>query len=334
MNTELICLILLGGSYVAYRKHQKDQMVNFLIELLPQSYPLETVVQRFNQKFKLNLTIQDQALVKPTGWSPRAGRSLRAYYLLQQFVSVFQSLIASQKSVEQSAKLSALGEMAAGIAHEINNPIAIIQGIAYLVIQNLKSPNPDLPNLIQKTQLIVETTIRMDKIVNGLRYFVQDDTKNPKELATLQEILDNVQVLSIDKCQKLGVTVEINLPDPQLTLYCKPMQISQVLINLVNNAADAIKELPNPWIKLSVTTNPQFINFIVQDCGPGIPLAIQDKILQPFFTNKVTTKSSGMGLGLSIAKRITDQHQGLISIDNDSPYTTFIVSIPQRLETT
>lgn len=322
----LLFLIIISG-YAYYKKRQAEEMINFILILLPQVLPFDQVITTFNQKFKTSLVLQQEQLILPSQWN---FKEYLAYNLLLKFTPVFQTLYDSQKSLTQATKLSTLGEMAAGLAHEINNPIAIIQGIAYLIKDKLQAPEIDLDNLSQKTQLIIDTTQRMDKIVNGLRYFVQDDSRNPYEIATIQEIIDSVQVLSIDKCNKLGVRVETNLTDPEAVLYCKPIQISQVLINLVNNACDAIKDTDNPWIKLSVQENNQNFIFIVQDSGLGIPLELQDKILQPFFTNKLTTKSSGMGLGLSIAKRIINQHQGQIDIDSSNPNTTFIVTIPKK----
>lgn len=325
MSSGLI-LSLTVLSYTIYRCVQSERLLRFVIQLLPKNLTLEQIVTELNQEFNLSLQIVDQIIVPPQGWGLKAGQNTRAYLLINKFLPAFNSLLNSQKLLEQAAKLSALGEMAAGIAHEINNPIALIQGVAFM-IQNKLEGNQDL---MKKIQFIIETTQRMDKIVNGLRYFMQDDAKYPKEYAGIQEILDSVQILSIDKCRKNGVDVAIEIIDPTLNIYCKPMQIAQVLINLVNNSFDAVKDTTNPWIKISVQSLDESVVFLVQDSGQGIPVSIQEKILQPFYTSKATTKSSGSGLGLSIAKRIVDQHQGIIKVDNSHANTTFFVKLSKH----
>lgn len=128
---------------------------------------------------------------------------------------------------------------------------------------------------------------------------------------------------------KVKITKEI--PE-DLIFLCKPTQISQVLINLINNSFDAIQSLPEKWIHIHCFQEDKSLVFEVSDSGTGISEEIKNKILKNFYTNKVTTKTSGLGIGLSIAKRIIDQHFGTITIKEGVPNTTFVVRIPIRRE--
>ncbi len=243
----------------------------------------------------------------------------------------------NNKSMENQAKLAALGEIAAGIAHEINNPVAIVHGKAQLIelqIEEAKETNSpiSIEELHENTQDILQTVARIDKIINSLRYFVRDDSRNPLTMANVEEILDNVQVLSIDRCKKNGVLVQIEKNIKKDTSFlCKPTQISQVLINLINNSFDALQsvEQKEKWIKIICSEDKENILFKIIDNGPGIPKEMQDKILNSFYTSKTSTKNNGLGIGLTIAKRIVDQHLGLIYLDKEAKYTTFNISLPK-----
>lgn len=243
----------------------------------------------------------------------------------------------NQKKLEQQAKLAALGEIAAGIAHEINNPVAIVHGKTQLIdlqIQESKESNQpiNMEELEENVQDVLQTVVRIDKIINSLRYFVRDDSRNPLSWAKVEEILDNVQVLSIDRCKKHGVLVKLNKQiNLEAQIYCKPTQISQVLINLINNSFDALNnaDLKEKWIEVKCFENNEEICFQVIDSGLGIPKEAQSKILNTFYTSKATTSSSGMGIGLTIARRIVEQHYGSIKYLPNEKNTTFEVRIPK-----
>jgi signal transduction histidine kinase len=110
-------------------------------------------------------------------------------------------------------------------------------------------------------------------------------------------------------------------------LDCREVQLSQVILNLLNNAFDAISELPNKWVHLESRMNEGIIEIRVIDSGSGIPEELREKILQPFFTTKEV--GQGTGLGLSISKGIIESHGGTLSIDIKSQNTCFVIQIPQ-----
>ena len=250
-----------------------------------------------------------------------------------QFLSKdIRSLISKElyeKVISESSKMAALGEMAAGIAHEINNPLAIVHGKASICEMLLEEKDVDMNRVKEEIRDVIDTAERMDKIINSLRYFVRDDKRDPMVETSLEEILDNAQVLSVDRCKKQGINLVVEKSGED-TLLCKPTQISQVLINLVSNSVDAIKDQEGiRWIKISTKSKQESVVFEVTDSGLGISKEDGEQILNSFYTTKKFNKTSGLGLGLNIVKRIVESHFGNITIDYSCPNTKFIVEIPK-----
>ncbi len=115
---------------------------------------------------------------------------------------------------------------------------------------------------------------------------------------------------------------------PAVQIECRPTQISQVLLNILNNAFDATLERPNKWVRLEFKTKKDILEIRVSDSGSGVPLHIQEKIFEPFFTTKGPGR--GMGLGLSISKGIMEDHHGRVIYKDDLGLPMFILQIPLR----
>lgn len=221
-----------------------------------------------------------------------------------------------------SSKMASLGEMASGMAHEINNPLAIIQGkvkVISMMLEDLHITNPNLFTEIHKIKL---TTDRIDKIVKGLRNFSRASNNDPFEPISLQKLLDETLDLCSEKFKAHGIDLKIKSV-PDVTILCRPSQISQVFINLLNNSSDAIENLDKKWIEISFQTLNNKVSIIFTDSGQGIPADIATKIMEPFFTTKEVRK--GTGLGLSIAKSIVDTHHGSLWLDQSCNNTRFVI---------
>ena len=111
-----------------------------------------------------------------------------------------------------------------------------------------------------------------------------------------------------------------------ISIHCRPTQISQVLVNLIANSRHAIEELPEKWIRISAKTEGKFVEIKVTDSGKGIPEDEVDKVFDAFYTSRGPLEASG--LGLSIAKQIVESHNGSIEVVKDSPNTCFLVKLP------
>ena len=240
-----------------------------------------------------------------------------------------EQLISQRAQLATASKLSALGEMAGGIAHEINNPLAIIHGLSYQLRKRLKKNNLDETH--EAFQLIGEiemTTKRISKIIKGLKAIARTGDKDDFYPASLKTIVDDTLSLCMERFKTLGIKLSISNIHPELMIECRQIQISQVLLNLLNNAKDAITEQPERWIKIDVRQNEEKLWVSVSDSGPGIPKDILDNIFLPFFTTKPVGK--GTGLGLSISKGIIDDHGGHFFYDERAEHSTFVIILPLK----
>lgn len=224
-----------------------------------------------------------------------------------------------------SARLSALGEMAGGIAHEINNPLMIISGLSESVKRQLIQENGTEDTRVGQLSKIQEVTKRIARIIKGLKSIVRNSENDPFVESSLLQIINDTLEISQEKMKHHLIELILDFPSEDVFLKCRSSQISQVLVNLFNNAIDAISELEKPWIKVEVHNLNDSIILNVIDSGPGIPSHVVSKLMEPFFTTKEVGR--GTGLGLSISKGIIEVHGGSFRYDSSSPNTKFTIRL-------
>jgi len=238
-----------------------------------------------------------------------------------------EALMREQEAKMMAAsKLASLGEMAGGIAHEINNPLAIIHANGNL-LRDLMNENFDKAMGLKITEKIIVTTERVAKIIRGLRAISRNGDNDPFDTSTVEQIIEEALGVCREKFKVHDVTIKIENSCPLTNIECKKVQIIQVLLNFLNNAYDAIEELPERWVKIGVKENQGNIEISVVDSGPGLPPYVREKICQPFFTTKKVGK--GTGLGLSISKGIIEAHKGKLSVDDACKNTCFLITLPK-----
>ncbi len=225
----------------------------------------------------------------------------------------------------ESSRLASLGEMSAGIAHEINNPLAIIYGRILILQRKLKS-HPEFGGFAGEFEKIETMVQRISKIIDGLRAFSRDGSSDDKMNFELNKVITDIVDLCQARLNRYGVTLEIDCPESIVMLHGREVQISQVLINLVNNAADAISALGEKWVRVKIEADHEQVQITVSDSGPGISAEIRNKMMQPFFTTKEIGK--GTGLGLSISLGIINDHGGVLVYDDKARTTTFRITLP------
>jgi signal transduction histidine kinase len=230
--------------------------------------------------------------------------------------------LAQQKiALVHSEKLKALGRMAGEIAHEINNPLAIIHGNAVLI-----GGSKDASDIEEYAATIKETATRISKIVKGLRTLARDSRADPLEETLLAPLLEGVVAL----CEKSagGSKVKFEVADfrSDLLILCRNSEIWQVLMNLLNNAIDAVEGIPNPTVRIEVQEKLGAVEVAVTDNGSGVLPDILPRIHEPFFTTKEVGK--GLGLGLSISRAIVEAHGGKLFLDEGARQTRFVFSVP------
>jgi PAS domain S-box-containing protein len=226
-----------------------------------------------------------------------------------------------------SSKLSSLGEMAGGIAHEINNPLTIILGWANrLKLDTEKNTcSPEL--VLESAEKIIGTSQRIAKIIKGLKSFSRDSENDSFENCSVAFLINETLSFCSERFKVNGVSLKVNFNGANdFKISCRPVQIGQVLLNLLNNSFDVASQMQDKWVEILVQKSEGKLQIRVTDSGTGIDNAIRDKLFQPFFTTKEVGK--GTGLGLSVSKNIMTYHKGDVYLDPNSKNTSFVIELP------
>jgi PAS domain S-box-containing protein len=241
----------------------------------------------------------------------------------------------AEAEVMRAGHLASLGELAAGVAHEINNPINGIINYAELLI---KKGMEDGKKEDIASRIIKEGD-RIANIVRSLLSFARD-TREEKRPVRVDTILAETLALTEAQLRKDGIHLQTDLPDDLPSLFAQPQQIEQVFLNIISNARHALNQRypgENTGKTLNIRGLPitenerQYIQIVFYDRGTGIPDDIKDKIMNPFFSTKPS--NMGTGLGLSISHGIVNDHNGKITIESSQGnFTKVIVTIPAHVK--
>ena len=238
------------------------------------------------------------------------------------------------KRLVDAQKMATLGEMASGIAHEINNPLTIILG-RLSVLRGMAGKEIPAAKFIEAIDKLEKPAQRIGKIVRGLRSYMRKGENDPMEPVPVRTILDDTLELVTEKFRKAEVSLTVE-GDLDCRISCRATQISQVLLNLIGNSLDAVQGTPGAWVRIVVARlipdGKATVRFSVIDSGHGIPAEIAQKIMEPFFTTKDVGK--GTGLGLSIGKSIVHEHGGELRNDPLHPNTCFTFDLPEAVADT
>ena len=232
---------------------------------------------------------------------------------LTETVRALQSELGEKnRLLERKNRLAALGEMAAGLAHEIRNPLGGIQLYASMLAQDV-ADRPDSLSLVRKISGGVR---RLEALVGQVLQFSREIAAQPRP-CDLASVVDQAVDLAHARLAELGVACVVEGPRPFEADF-DPLLLGQALLNLLLNAADAAGAGPDGRVTVRLarpTEESQVKQFhlVVKDNGPGIPPGVLDRIFNPFFT----TKDTGTGLGLAIVHRVVEAHDGTITATND-----------------
>ena len=242
-------------------------------------------------------------------------------------VSDITELKLAQQALANSMKLAALGEMAGGISHEINNPLAIIRAIIdSLLVVLRKGEGVDEAELKSKLVKVCDTIARISRIIDGLRLYSRESEQVTKRSVRLNKIVRDTLALCSEKLKKRGIQLEVDIED-DVFISANKAQISQVILNLITNSSEAIADSEERWIRIQSESSEKSVELRIVDSGPGIDKSISDKIMMPLFSTKADGK--GTGLGLSVSKGILESHGGALEYCSDFVNTTFLLKFPK-----
>ena len=242
-----------------------------------------------------------------------------------------EKLLRARTQLVQSEKLAALGQITAGVAHEINNPVNFI----YNGVNNLKSliaalkkeEYDDVESIYRDIKEMISAVEdganRTVEIVKSLSLFTREDVKNQVRYNVIAGIESTIKLLSNKLTSE--ISVDLNYSFNEYLVNCYPGQLNQVFMNVLLNSIEAIEGKGN--IEISINERPGFVDIVIADTGSGISPEISNMIYEPFFSTK--GPKSGTGLGLSISQSIIDKHNGSIAFEDNEPKgTRCIISLP------
>ena len=228
----------------------------------------------------------------------------------------------------QAAKMASLGELSAGIAHEINNPLAVISTSA----QMMKRYDIENEKIAKRIEAIEKSTGRIATIVSGLRKFSRTSSGVQFAEVDLAALVRESITLVAAKATRNNHSIEFNAADKPMICSCDEVQIEQVLVNLLVNAIDANAGQTQAWTRITLGQSEHAFIIEVQDSGSGIDPAEVSRLFDPFFTTKPV--GSGTGLGLSISAGIIADHEGSLDYALIDGHTAFVVELPTERQTT
>lgn len=233
----------------------------------------------------------------------------------------------NQSLLFHSSKLVALGEMASGIAHEINNPLASLK-LSIDLLKKLKQKGKISPEKIDdqfKVQLVLID--RINNTIQSMKKLSRPSGDVDFKKVSIKQVISDVLTLCGEKFTINDVEIRYDHNKEDIEVYAQETQLGQVLINLINNSFDEIyDQYKNPWIEIDWYSTETFFFITITDCGLGIPTETVEKIFNPFFSGKI--EKGGTGLGLSISSQIMKSHKGDLYVDLEYPHTRFVLSLP------
>lgn len=248
------------------------------------------------------------------------GLSLRSNYKYRAEV------ISLTKNKIQATKMTSLGEMAAGIAHEINNPLSIIMLSSSKLQKSMISPTPEQNEHLQRIQ---GATKRISTIIKNLIFFSSDQSSSelPEPMLLKSLLTDTLDMVSEKfRAHQIDLSIE-TIPD-NIKISVRKHELMQALLNLLNNAFDAVQKSPQKrvYIKTKVFIASNSVHITVSDTGAGVPEELEPKIMEPFFTTKDV--GQGIGLGLSSALGLVQSNGGNLFLDRSQCPSSFVVQLP------
>lgn len=232
-----------------------------------------------------------------------------------------------QERLTHFSRLSTMGEMAAGLAHEINQPLSAIATYAQACQRLIRQPEPDIDDITAALQQINAQALRAGEVIRRLRNFVKN-REVKREPVNCARLLDDLSTLAETDARLHNIRLRLDCHEPLPTVYADPIQLQQVILNLVRNAIDAMVDAPEDRREVVLMTRPSGdgeIEITVADHGTGLAPEATEHLFNPFFT----TKAAGTGLGLAISRSIVRAHGGrLWHTPNDGCGVRFHFTLP------
>ena len=239
----------------------------------------------------------------------------------------------AQARLAQVARYAAMGEMAGGIAHELNQPLSAIATYAQACNRMLDGPDPDLPEIHDALKQISAQALRAGEVIRRLRHLVSN-RQTERAVLSVDEVVQELATLANTDARHAEVAIDFDLGTQGDPVSIDRVQVQQVLLNLLRNAIEAIDGLQGDRRRITIGTRQlqdQEIEIFVRDRGPGVPTETAERMFDPFYT----TKRTGTGLGLAISRTIARAHRGTLGYrPNPEGGAEFFLRLPRSEQDT
>lgn len=232
-------------------------------------------------------------------------------------------------AMQHMSRVASMGEMATGLAHEINQPLTAINQYLSAARHQLSADDPDIPSAQEFIEKASRQTERTSDIIRSLRQFVRF-TGGEKTRCALGPLIEETISLSLLESERNRITVDVDIPDALPDVHVEPVQIQQVLHNLLRNALEAMSDVERPHIRIYAKPHREtHVQICLEDNGPGIDPALRDGLFDRF----VSGKPDGLGIGLAICRSIITAHGGTLWVEDSEPLgARFCFAIPAATE--
>ncbi len=271
----------------------------------------------------IRVGVVDGRLVLPSGLESELATALRNVFALgaETGTEVDATLGQFEEQLVQSGKMAAIGELARGVAHEINNPLFAILGLTEFLLRDAEAGTKAHTRLT----LVHDTGLELKQIVRALLEFARESAEE-RRLVDLGETVG--QTLELVRRTSSAKDVEIveRLPDVPAAAHGSPNQLKQILLNLLTNAAQALPG--GGTVTVALARDERWATVTVTDTGPGIPEELRSRVFEPFFTTK-----GGTGLGLAVSRTIAEAHDGTLAVESPADGgAAFVLRLPLASE--
>ncbi len=250
-------------------------------------------------------------------------------YMIDKLEKAYKELQETQEQLQSAEKLASIGQLAAGVAHEINNPLGTILLYTSLLKKDLQK-KLESPQPIEDLNLIVEETNRCKNIVSNLLNFARQGRLKISEV-DIYDLINTILKPVRIKPEFNGISFSVECETHDTVIKGDSDQLKQVFLNVINNACEAMEESEQKKVTIRISNIDSYINVEIRDTGSGIPKENMGKLFTPFFTTKKMGK--GTGLGLAISYGIIKMHKGDIRAESETGKgTAFIIKLPLNLQ--
>lgn len=228
-----------------------------------------------------------------------------------------------------TARLASLGEISNSLADELDSSLVSANNDIKDVKAKLREKEPRVAEALEKIDRVDDLVARIERLMLVFHRFAFNDSREAMRKVYVKDLIDDLASLCSERFRQNGVQLQVGDFLPDLELECQETQLLEVLLNLLNNAFDAVQAMqPSAWVRIEAQEAGDAVAIAVTDSGSGIPPEVAARMFDPLFTTKPAGKSTGVGL--KVSREIVERHGGTITLDASSRNTRFVVRLPAK----